>query len=224
MADLKKHGSVASVVSMAVSEIVQRREEVAQRRLSFQNEKSLSKCSGKIEEQRTLKEVEQTLSMLVDEAVRGERKKADLRKFATNLLKLKMHADKQIMSLMMQPDESGRGVCEIVEEYSEDLAGKKVCISNEQTNGVALEGSEADDVCFSNIAFSYNLDQLLEKTESESERVLTNNMGSFNQKIIEQLEQLETFHQRIEQLRKIQGLLSLQVRPLTPFPVMIAVQ
>ena len=212
MADLKEHGSVASVLTMAVSEMVQRRDEVVERRLSFQKERFLSQCSGMVEEQRTLKEVERRFSTLVDEALRGERNKANLRQFGTNLLKLRVDMDKQIMSLMMQPEETERGVCEVVEEYSEDLAGKRVCSSNERANEVAFEGStEAADACFSNIAFSYNLDQLLEKTETESERVLTNNMGSFNQKIIQQLEQLEEVHQRIEQLRKIQGLLSLQV-------------
>ena len=212
MADLKEHGSVASVLTMAVSEMVQRRDEVVERRLSFQKERFLSQCSGKVEEQRTLKEVERRFSTLVDEALRGERNKANLRQFGTNLLKLRVDMDKQIMSLMMQPEETERGVCEILEEYSEDLGGRKVCSSNERANEVAFEPSAAaDDGCFSNIAFSYNLDQLLEKTETESERVLTNNMGSFNQKIIQQLEQLEEVHQRIEHLRKIQGLLSLQV-------------
>jgi len=55
MADLKERGSVASVVTMAVTEIVQRRDEVVERRLSFHKEKFLSRCSGKVEEQRRLK-------------------------------------------------------------------------------------------------------------------------------------------------------------------------
>ena len=211
MADLKEGGSVASVVTMAVTEIVQRRDEVVERRLSFHKEKFLSRCSGKVEEQRRLKEVEERLSTLVDEALRGERSKAKLRQFGTNLLKLRVQMDKQIMSLMMQPEETERGICEIVEEYSEDLGGKRICSSNEEANEVAFEGSTADDACFSNVAFSYNLEQLLEKTETESEMVLTKNMGSFNQKIIQQLEQLEEVHQRIEQLQKIQDLLSLKV-------------
>ena len=87
MADLKERGSVASVVTMAVTEIVQRRDEVVERRLSFHKEKFLSRCSGKVEEQRRLKEVEERLSTLVDEALRGERSKAKLRQFGTNFRK-----------------------------------------------------------------------------------------------------------------------------------------
>lgn len=215
MADLKEDGSIALVVTMAVSEILERRKEVMERRLSFQKEKSLSRqCSGKMDEQRTLKEVDQKLSTLVDETLGGERSKANLRQLGTSLLKLKIWTEKQIMSLMMQPEENERGVCQIVEEFSKDLAKKRVC-SNEQVNEVGFKGSAAagDDECFSNIAFSYNLIQFLEKTESESKQILTNNMGGFNQKdqIIEQLERLEAIHQRLEQLQKIQGLLSLQV-------------
>ena len=93
MADLKEHGSVASVLTMAVSEMVQRRDEVVERRLSFQKERFLSQCSGKVEEQRTLKEVERRFSTLVDEALRGERNKANLRQFGTNLLKLRVDMD-----------------------------------------------------------------------------------------------------------------------------------
>ena len=220
MADLKEQGSVATVVAMVVTEIVKLREGVMKRRMSFQKERSLSQCWGMMKEQGTLKEVEERLSMLVDETLGGERSKGILRQLGTNMLKLKIHMDKKIMSLMMQPEENEEGLCEIVEQYLEDLAGKRVC-SDDQTNEVGYEGStEAEDACFSRIAYSYNLNQLLEKTEKESDRVLgglTNHVGGSSQKdqIIQQLEQLEAVHQRLEQLQKIQALLSLQVNLIT---------
>ena len=163
-----------------------------------------------------MKVVEERLSILVDETLGGERSKGILRQLGTNMLKLKIHMDKKIMSLMMQPEENEEELCEIIEQYLEDLAGKRVCL-NEQANEVGFEGSTAaEDACFSRIAYSYNLNQLLEKTEKESDRVLgglTNNLGGSSQKdqIIKQLEQLEAVHQRLEQLQKIQALLSLQV-------------
>ena len=220
MADLKEQGSVASVVAMAVTEIVKLREGVVERRISFQKERSLSQCWGIVEEQGTLEEVEERLGTLVDQTLGGERSKGILRQLGTNMLKLKIHMDKKIMSLMMQPEKSIGGLCELVEQYSEDLAGKSVC-SDEQANEVGFEGSTAaEDACFTRIAYSYHLNQLLEQTERESEMVLgglTNNMGGFNQKdqIIKQLEQLEAVHQRLEQLQKIQALLSLQVNLIT---------
>merc|ERR1711989_20450 len=51
-----------------------------------------------MDEQRTLKEVDQRLSTLVDETLGGERSKANLRQLGTSLLKLKIWTEKQIMS------------------------------------------------------------------------------------------------------------------------------
>ena len=215
MADMKERRSVASVVTLAVTEIVKLREVVMEREMGFRKDKLLSRCLGKMEEQRTLKDVEQRLSTLVDETLvpGGERNKGNLRQLGTHLLKLKMHMDKQIMSLMMQPEENGKGVCDLVEQYSEDLAEQRICFDMDRVNEVGFEGEAA---CFSTLVFSNNLNQLLEKTEIENEQVLgdlAKNMGEKNRNsdIIQHLEQLEAIYQKLEQLLKIQGLLSLQV-------------
>ena len=81
----------------------------------------------KIEEERTLKVVEGKLDFLVDEALGGASNKGSLRQLGTNLLRLRVMMDKQIMSLMMPPVKNEMSVCAIVEQYSEKLALESIC-------------------------------------------------------------------------------------------------
>ena len=109
-------------------------------------------------------------------------------------------------------------VCAIIEQYSEKLALESHC-SDDDVNEVDFEAQSApgrDTKCFSTLDFSNNLDQLLEKTEAESDRLLgdlTTNIGDSKQKsqILQELAKLETIHSILEQLLNVQGEHSLQV-------------
>ena len=218
MAEMKERGSADSVVTMVVGEIVKLNRKVVQRGLTLQRDQLSSECLKlKIEEERTLKVVEGKLDSLVDEALGGASNKGSLRQLGTNLLRLRVMMDKQIMSLMMPPVKNEMSVCAIIEQYSEKLALESTC-ADDDVNEVDFEAAAPgqNTKCFSTLDFSHNLDQLLEKTEAESDRLLgdlTTNIGDSKQKsqILQELAKLETIHSILEQLLNVQGEHSLQV-------------
>ena len=218
MAEMKERGSADSVVTMVVGEVVKLNRKVVQRKLTLQRDQLSSECLKlKIEEERTLKLVEGKLDSLVDEALGGASNKGSLRQLGTNLLRLRVMMDKQIMSLMMPPVKNEMSVCAIIEQYSEKLALESIC-SDDDVNEVDFEAAAPGQnaKCFSTLDFSHNLDQLLEKTEAESDRLLgdlTTNIGDSKQKsqILQELAKLETIHSILEQLLNVQGEHSLQV-------------
>ena len=219
MAEMKERGSADSVVTMVVGEVVKLNRKVVQRGLTLQRDQLSSECLKlKIEEERTLKVVEGKLDSLVDEALGGASNKGSLRQLGTNLLRLRVMMDKQIMSLMMPPVKNEMSVCAIIEQYSEKLALESICSAVDDVNEVDFEAPAPgqDTKCFSTLDFSHNLDQLLEKTEAESDRLLgdlTTNIGDSKQKsqILQELAKLETIHSILEQLLNVQGEHSLQV-------------
>ena len=218
MAEMKERGSADSVVTMVVGEVVNLNRKVVQRGLTLQRDQLSSQCLKlKIEEERTLKVVEGKLDSLVDEALGGASNKGSLRQLGTNLLRLRVMMDKQIMSLMMPPVKNEMSVCAIIEQYSEKLALESTC-SDDDLNEVDFDipAPGQNTKCFSTLDFSHNLDQLLEKTEAESDRLLgdlTTNIGDSKQKsqILQELAKLETIHSILEQLKNVQGEHSLQV-------------
>ena len=159
--------------------------------------------------------VEGKLDSFVEEALGGARNKGSLRQLGTNLLRLRVMMDKQIMSLMMPPVKNEMSVCAIIEQYSEQLALESICSKND-VNEVDFEAAGQDSKCFSTLDFSHNLDQLLEETMADSDRLLgdlTTNIGDSKQKsqILQELAKLETIHSILEQLLNVQGEHSLQV-------------
>ena len=216
MAEMKARGSADSVVTMVVGEVVNLNRKVVQKGLTLKRDQLSSECLKlKIEEERTLKVVEGKLDSLVEEALGGASNKGSLRQLGTNLLRLRVMMDKQIMSLMMPPVKNEMSVCAIIEQYSEKLALESIC-SDDDLNEVDFEAPGQDSKCFSTLDFSHNLDQLLEKTEADSDRLLgdlTTNIGDSKQKsqILQELAKLETIHSILEQLLNVQGEHSLQV-------------
>ena len=219
MAEMKARGSADSVVTMVVGEVVNLNRKVVQKGLTLKRDQLSSECLKlKIEEERTLKVVEGKLDSLVEEALGGASNKGSLRQLGTNLLRLRVMMDKQIMSLMMPPVKNEMSVCAIIEQYSEQLALESLC-SHDDVNEVDFEAQSApgqNTKCFSTLDFSHNLDQLLEKTEAESAKLLgdlTTNIGDSKQKsqILQELAKLETIHSILEQLLNVQGEHSLQV-------------